>query len=305
MCEKNRSMKKNVYIYNKIVILMRARIKRLLREGLNGGLYFNNSTGISDYDKLIDNKINNKYGEIDYMTSDEYMGYVSELQGTSKSAQYKLLSKSNLGYIINGMKSGELYNIPYIDYSNNSQEGRHRIVSANELSPGFKFPVLIVRESMVDNEDKYNEHPYYPYFLMYDINSYNHEGEYNKSGELFSELFYYHGNKSEVNNFKESLISYLESNLTITLEELLDENEVNSIDELRDSEDKLIFSIKNFTDDGNNKLDILEEKIALSILSHYNREMINLGEDDLIEFRDLNSIYNYKSLLYNKFKSII
>lgn len=263
--------------------MYRKEIMRLLREGLLRENYFSTSTGIEDYDKLMNRDDYGKSGEVIFMSLDEYMEYVSEIQGTSKGEQYELLRRNNIKSIKGEMKRGVEYDIPYLDFADKTQEGRHRMYSANELSPGGNFPVLVVTSDNNLKNDIKSEHPYYPYFLEYDKDRYNHDGDYSFNGELLVRL-----NNDKINN---NLINYLRDNLNISLDELLEEYEVNNIGDIFKNEDYLINSVINFTDNGFNYIKVLEERLILGLLHEINIEGLNSsnynGLDDLISLDDL------------------
>lgn len=130
---------------------MKYLIKKLLREGLmSESEYFNLKTSAQDYDNLlaknydaVPEKFKRYEASIEYMTMEEYIKEVANIQHTSYEEQFKYISKENVNKIMGGMSSGVKYNIGYLNYIDREQEGRHRVVAASKLGLN-KIPVLII-----------------------------------------------------------------------------------------------------------------------------------------------------------------
>jgi len=111
--------------------------------------FFNvGKTGMPFYDSILENPeyfLKNKEIKFSlvYMSPDEYIKKVSDLQGINSDEQNKNISISNLQKIINLFKSGIKIDVPIIEFfPQKAQEGRHRAFAAKEL--GLKLiPVYI------------------------------------------------------------------------------------------------------------------------------------------------------------------
>jgi len=124
--------------------------RSLILEGNDYG-YFRDRSGVPDYDDILMGdvgKLPKKYmgwvGEIRYMSKEEYFGECSKLQGTSYSDQFRYIIPEKVKEIANKMRGGTRYNLPYLNYVDKSQEGRHRVMAASSLGQD-SFPILVLR----------------------------------------------------------------------------------------------------------------------------------------------------------------
>lgn len=126
-------------------------------KNINGNDIFDTSiTGFSYYDNFLNDK-DLKYmqeakgltGSIEYLTPKEYFEEVSKMFGTSAERQIQstasdTLNIEHLKEVI--LKYKRKFPLTYLNFTNDSQEGRHRMYVAGELFGwDTKFPVLIVK----------------------------------------------------------------------------------------------------------------------------------------------------------------
>jgi hypothetical protein len=135
-------------------------IKQIIKEELNSPYgYFKNKTNIHDFDAILFNQLSNlpkKYddwwGEVKFLSPEEYINECARLQDTSYQDQFKYIDKSNVNDIKENMRNGVKYNMPYLNYVDEQQEGRHRVIAASQLGQN-KIPVLCLYQDVVE---KYN-----------------------------------------------------------------------------------------------------------------------------------------------------
>lgn len=118
--------------------------------------FFKPVSSIPDYDKVLfgkNNELPKKYefwgAEIKWMSKDEYLMECSRLQNTSYSDQFKYIVDWKVQQIMEKMKGGIKFDMPYLNYVENEQEGRHRVVAADNLNQKL-IPVLVLYDI---NED--------------------------------------------------------------------------------------------------------------------------------------------------------
>ena len=112
--------------------------------------YFKDRANIHDYDAILFGKqseLPSRYarwfGEVKWMSKEEYFGECARLQNTSYNDQFKNVVPSKVKTIEEKMASGIKYDMPYLDYVNKTQEGRHRVMAASELGQE-EIPVLVL-----------------------------------------------------------------------------------------------------------------------------------------------------------------
>jgi hypothetical protein len=121
--------------------------------------FFKTVSSIPDYDKVLfgkNNELPKKYeyweGEIKWMTKEKYLQECSKLQNTSYSDQFRYIIDWKVQRIMEKMKEGVKFDMPYLNYVENQQEGRHRVVAADNLGQKY-IPVLILSSEEYDDED--------------------------------------------------------------------------------------------------------------------------------------------------------
>jgi hypothetical protein len=121
--------------------------------------FFKTVSSIPDYDKVLfgkNNELPKKYeyweGEIKWMTKEKYLEECSKLQNTSYSDQLRYVIDKKVQTIMEKMDEGVKFDIPYLNYVENEQEGRHRVVAADNLGQKY-IPVLILSSEEYDDED--------------------------------------------------------------------------------------------------------------------------------------------------------
>jgi len=122
--------------------------------------FFKNRTDIPDYDKVLDGKLSElpKYyagwvGRIKFMSPEKYFREVADMQKTSYARQFEIIRPQNVDKIAANMRDGVKYSLPYLDYVNNTQEGRHRVKAAWDLGQEM-VPVLILYKEREVEEPK-------------------------------------------------------------------------------------------------------------------------------------------------------
>jgi hypothetical protein len=119
--------------------------------------FFKTTSSIPDYEKVLAGKnseLPNKYkhwkGEVQWMTKEEYLRECARIQNTSYSDQFRYIIEKKTRVILDAMKSGVKFDIPYLNYVENTQEGRHRVAAADMLGQEY-IPILILHDD--DDED--------------------------------------------------------------------------------------------------------------------------------------------------------
>lgn len=133
-------------------------------------LFDTHKTGMSFYDDLIGDpeymcKNKNLTSKIVYMTPTEYFEECGKIFGNNaeKQIQQTKADKNTIEYLTKVItESKRKFPLPFFDYANNGQEGRHRMYTAALLTSwNTKFPVLIVdyydKELQKKIEDKRNK----------------------------------------------------------------------------------------------------------------------------------------------------
>lgn len=123
--------------------------EELLRESIDYG-YFKDKSNIPDYDAILfglNNRLPKKYdkwvGEIKFMSGEEYFRECAKIAGTDVYSQKEPLLIGNINKIEYNMSRGIKYDIPYLNYVEKTQEGRHRVIAASNLGQA-KIPVLVL-----------------------------------------------------------------------------------------------------------------------------------------------------------------
>ena len=141
-------------------------IKRIIKEELENNSsygYFKNKTNIPDFDAILFNQLSNlpkKYhdwfGEIKFLSAEDYIYECAKLQDTTYQDQFKYIDKSNVDDIKENMRNGVKYNMPYLNYVNKQQEGRHRVIAANQLGQK-KIPVLCLYQDTIQYDNNISD----------------------------------------------------------------------------------------------------------------------------------------------------
>lgn len=123
-------------------------------EEVNGSdLFDTHKIGMSFYDDLLDNpeymcKNKNLTSKIVYMTPREYFEECGKIFGNNANKQIEQTKRdtSTIDFLKKVIQiSKKKFPLPFLDYANSGQEGRHRMYVAAELTSwDTKFPVLIV-----------------------------------------------------------------------------------------------------------------------------------------------------------------
>lgn len=168
---------------------MKGLIKRLLRENLISENYFQLKTNIPDYDKLLDGKYNelpnqysNIYATIEYMSPEQYLRECAIIQDTTYADQLTYINKNKVDELKRKMKSGIKFDMPYLNYVWDTQEGRHRAKAAIELGVE-EIPVLVIKKdedsesdislpSKIGVWDDLIKDDYGNFYVTYDLSNY-------------------------------------------------------------------------------------------------------------------------------------
>ena len=85
--------------------------------------------------------------DIEYMTPREYMVRSAEIHGKSVESEYDFVSDERVKKYAELMRRGEVFPMPYIDYVDRYQEGRHRVLAFGKAFDKFDvIPVMVIRE---------------------------------------------------------------------------------------------------------------------------------------------------------------
>lgn len=118
------------------LILTENQFKHLMAEGQECDV-FQDSTGAEDYDDVLKQDphrfLRTLQGEIVQMTPKEYLERCADLQDTTVQDQFKYVDQLKVYEIARKMAKGIKYYLPYINYNNKHQEGRHRVRAAELL----------------------------------------------------------------------------------------------------------------------------------------------------------------------------
>lgn len=152
---------------------MVTKLKPLIRESLStkAKCIRDDHVGVSYYDDLIDtSNLGTNYtykdyyrfekgvdSRIEYMTADEYMDMIAKYvfgAPVERVISYPNVEPDVVSKYAEMMRSGTVFNTPYINLADQQQEGRHRMLAMKEvLGPNAKAPVLIVTESDPTDEE--------------------------------------------------------------------------------------------------------------------------------------------------------
>lgn len=84
-------------------------------------------------------------GQIVYMTSDEYFKRCADIRGKGIESEYNSIDQDKVNKYTDMIKQGVKFDLPILDYAfRKSQEGRHRMLAANQVYPNQKFPCLVI-----------------------------------------------------------------------------------------------------------------------------------------------------------------
>ena len=116
-------------------------------------LFDTHKTGMSFYDDLLDDpeymrKNKNLTSKIVYLSPKEYFEECGKIFGNNATKQIEQTKRdtSTINYLKQVILTAKnKFPLPFLDYANNGQEGRHRMYTAAELTSwDTKFPVLVV-----------------------------------------------------------------------------------------------------------------------------------------------------------------
>lgn len=116
-------------------------------------LFDTHKTGMSFYDDLISSpeymqKNKNLTSHIEYITPRQYFEESAKIFGNNFNTQVNQIKadKGTIEYLKKVIRvAKKKFPLPFLDYAHNTQEGRHRMYVAGELTTwDTKFPVLIV-----------------------------------------------------------------------------------------------------------------------------------------------------------------
>jgi hypothetical protein len=119
--------------------------------------FFKTTSSIPDYEKVLSGKnseLPNKYkhwkGEVQWMSKEDYFRECARIQNTSYSDQFRYVVDNKVQLIMERMEDGIKFDIPYLNYVENEQEGRHRVVAADNLGQKL-IPILVLYDVEEDN----------------------------------------------------------------------------------------------------------------------------------------------------------
>ena len=164
---------------------------------------FLDTTSIPNYDKTMSNEkyknnatIQEYYkfekgmcSKIVYMTAKEYMDSISKYVFNDKDT-YDAIINEKVDIYAEELKNGVKFPLPYIDFINCEQEGRHRMLaSAKAFGKNIKFPVLHIYPTQTNEKEisRYvnnaypNDIDWATKYVMCQLGMYD---EYDEDGEI-------------------------------------------------------------------------------------------------------------------------
>lgn len=137
------------------------KIRRIL-ESVYGEKVFNvKDTDIPIYNNMLkkpDYFKNNKRREfnIERMTPDEYMRKSADIHNSSVSNEMRAIDEDIVEEYADLMEGGEEFPMPFLDFADGYQEGRHRVLAFKRVADkGSKLPVMVITK--YEGEIKYPE----------------------------------------------------------------------------------------------------------------------------------------------------
>lgn len=136
-------------------IYKRPLLENLLREAEDCGV-FSDKTNAPSFDNIIKEDlyhyvVKQVRGEVTYMSPDEYLKAVTELQDSSEAMQQAIIQKSKVNELLHKMRHGVKLDMPYLSHVGyGGQEGRHRVAAAKEY--GCESIPVAVFKSVHDKE---------------------------------------------------------------------------------------------------------------------------------------------------------
>lgn len=113
---------------------------------------FKMSTTVPHYDDLLNGKDTDYYklkfheqANLVWMSPEEYLEGCAKIFNTSYDKQYSQGNTKETNTYAKNMKDGNKFPLPYLNYVNSGQEGRHRAVACMKLGIS-KIPVLVISE---------------------------------------------------------------------------------------------------------------------------------------------------------------
>jgi len=119
------------------IILRESQLEKCMLTETKNCDVFSTHTTAQDYDDVLLN-VQGRYqrsmeGKVVQMTPEEYLDRCAQLQGNSIHTQHELLDRSKIRAFAERMSKGEKFALPYIDYYQKQQEGRHRVMAAKYM----------------------------------------------------------------------------------------------------------------------------------------------------------------------------
>ena len=159
-----------IEIYNSYATELYGSYEDFKKRVSNVDIIDSSHTDIGKYDNMLKSPEYHKKEkgvkfEIVNMSPDEYLSKVAQMQGVSLSDTLRMISEENMQELREVVKAGKKLPLPFLDYADNFQEGRHRAVLAKELGQ-TSIPVMIITkvEAIEKDEsraDGLNPKPYY------------------------------------------------------------------------------------------------------------------------------------------------
>lgn len=153
----NKKISAKIKKYIKYENSLKSYFKKLNSLNENVNFYYNNNTGMSFYNDLLKDKeymfwVKGLVGDLYYMTPDKYFKKCADMQKTTVKEQLKYVDEKLAKEYKEKMLDGEKFPVLIIDYSDNSQEGRHRAFASKMIDPSTEIPVLVVNNRNFDKK---------------------------------------------------------------------------------------------------------------------------------------------------------
>jgi len=153
---------KPAYMRLKYALFDKPKSKWILSQAGIPGISIS-TTGLSAYDDMLKNPRyfeveKDSYFTIDEITADEYMLMAYELFSKNDSRATWESATRTYPHLVEKyakmMKEGVLFDMPLLDFKNNWQEGRHRVMAFEKaFGKGKRMPVMIVKPYDFEKEE--------------------------------------------------------------------------------------------------------------------------------------------------------
>lgn len=141
--------------YDKFIESKNKLTENIEHHSMDGDNYFKKDTDTSFYNDILHKPtymfwVKGYFGKIVYMTPDSYFERCARMQKSTVEEQLSYVDKEVAEKYMEKMLDGEKFPMPYIDFKDKVQEGRHRSYAIKMINPSIKIPVLCVYNKQED-----------------------------------------------------------------------------------------------------------------------------------------------------------